>query len=257
MSATTIGRVLSDGLEFTSRAISYGKRRFDVYAGRVRGKRTMSQNGTAVTFVTEGRSSDSLNYFHLAERTMLDAFLAELDDGDTVWDVGANLGFYSCFAAAHAETDVVAFEPVPVLCDRIRTNAFRNDLSVRVQQYALSDSEGSITMTEETLGSAHDGPLTATTKRGDAVADELGVPNVVKIDVEGAEPLVLDGLEETLRTDGCRAVFCEIHRPKASRTSVEDFGSSVDDVLETLTSAGFSITALADRENELHVMGTK
>lgn len=248
---------LTAGLDFASRAIDYGRRRFQVHVGRIRGRRTMSQNGTSVTFLTDGRSSRSLNYFDLAERTMLGAFLDELADGDLIWDIGANLGFYSCFAAAHRETDVIAFEPVPVLCDQIHANASLNALTVQIRQQALSDSDGTITLPPEALGSAHTGNLDVNTKRGDAVADEVGIPNIIKIDVEGAEPLVLDGIEETLKTDQCRAVFCEVHRPKEGRLSVEDFGSTVTDVDAKLTGAGFSTTVLEDREKEIHLMATK
>ena len=49
--------------------------------------------------------------------------------------------------------------------------------------------------------------------RGDALANERGMsrPNFLKVDVEGSELDVFQGLGEVLADSGCRAVFCEVH----------------------------------------------
>jgi len=63
--------------------------------------------------------------------------------GDVVIDIGANQGFFSCYAAFKGAR-VFAFEPVPELCQRLRENVVRNGFSDRVtiQQCAVGASSG-------------------------------------------------------------------------------------------------------------------
>jgi len=50
--------------------------------------------------------------------------------GDIVLDIGANQGFFSCYAA-HKGAKVFAFEPVPELRDRLMFNLRRNGFGAR------------------------------------------------------------------------------------------------------------------------------
>lgn len=63
--------------------------------------------------------------------------------GDVVLDIGANQGFFTCYAA-HQGAKVYAFEPVPQLYKRLVQNIERNQFANRVTALpcALTDSEG-------------------------------------------------------------------------------------------------------------------
>jgi len=76
-------------------------------------------------------------------------------------------------------------------------------------------------------------------------------PNVVKIDVEGAEPLVIDGLEDALSFETCRLVYCEVHLPGVDkRPSIKDFGATTDELRDRFEELGFTVEILGDRSGD-------
>lgn len=163
---------------------------------------------------------------------------------------------------------IIAFEPHPTNADRLEDNGDLNGADISIFRCALADSAGEaeLTITLDKVGSAghtlvsdwdsgHD-PVTVPKARGDELISQKGLPHptVLKIDVEGAEQAVLDGLEETLSRPDCRLVYCETHAER-----LEKQGISVADVRATLESHGFSITDRPIREGkgELMLIGTK
>jgi len=175
------------------------------------------------------------------------------------WDVGACIGVHSSFAS-HYYDSVLAFEPVDVnvgsMIDNFSING--NFDTIDIKHTALADRKGAHTVeiresTDAGYGrhslAAEQGKTnvlrtdTIDAKRGDDVAREQGVPNVVKIDVEGAEGVVLEGMRETLRSPECRHIFVETHAPNddPNQPSYEDFGYTLGQITNLLMGAGFSI----------------
>jgi FkbM family methyltransferase len=148
-----------------------------------------------------------------------EALLRAVQPGDCVWDVGANVGYYTVQLAGKTGEGgmVYAFEPAPACADKLRLF----NPNVKVIESALGDMETflPLAVAEDPLASTHS-LCTATqtsvqvrVATGDRLiaTGEAHAPNVIKIDVEGFEIEVLKGLEDTLRTPQCRAVFAEIH----------------------------------------------
>jgi len=141
--------------------------------------------------------------------------------GDVVWDVGANVGLYTAkFASAiGADGRVVAFEPSPRNA-RILEQRFAGARTVTIAAVALSDRNGVAPFYEnddETSVTDSLVPRAAgiaahsvVVRRGDEYLGQYP-PNVIKVDVEGFEPEVLDGLHATLADTRLRAVFIEVH----------------------------------------------
>jgi len=161
------------------------------------------------------------------EETLLRRFLSELDGDDVVWDVGACVGTYACFASTAApDGHVVAFEPEPLNRRRLTSNLQRNAPASRwtVSEAALTRSSRSAALQSafvEAGGGHHyladDGTTPVEARRGDSLV-ERGVapsPDVVKIDVQGAEHLVLRGMEPLLAD--VTTVYVEVHREKTAR----------------------------------------
>jgi FkbM family methyltransferase len=155
-----------------------------------------------------GDDVDRLLYLDTYERLALKDVLALVRPDDVVIDIGANVGLYSLAAAAKG-AQVHAFEPVPATAARLEASlALNPEFSDRVTVHAegLSDEPGSLTLFTESLEgySGHASAHLATEAQVEsievpmdtldtAMADLSGPVRLVKVDVEGHEPAVLDG----------------------------------------------------------------
>jgi FkbM family methyltransferase len=163
-----------------------------------------------------------------SEPLIQDALAAHVRSGDTVWDVGANVGFYSLIASRLVgDGKVVAFEPLPANQEAIRRNLALNEIvNVQLLELALSDEEGEAELeihaspTWAKLDTSGDTPF----KRGaevsgrvrvrvstlDAQLASLAPPDVVKMDIEGAEVAALRGASKLL-SEHRPTLICELH----------------------------------------------
>ena len=137
-----------------------------------------------------------------------------LPPGAVMYDVGANVGFFSVIAARLVGTSgtVYAFEPGSANASYIRRNARLNGFSnIQVVESAVSSASGRRKLWVSACSEGH--ALLGTDKPPDAVAlvdvDSIALddfvftygalpPHLVKIDVEGAELDVLAGMSRVL-----------------------------------------------------------
>jgi FkbM family methyltransferase len=161
-----------------------------------------------------------------------------LRPGDLFVDVGSNVGAYALWAA-ELDADVIAVEPDPGAALRLRCNAGMNDYPVEVLECALADRAGELALTTGldatnhlVLGFAGRRTRTVEVRTLDAVLGERRAAGV-KVDVEGAERLVLQGASRALAerrvgvlqlewNDLCRDVLRETREPIV--TLLRDFG---------------------------------
>ena len=171
------------------------------------------QSGPAAGVRLDGRAPNAMVHGNY-EMTVQLCLQETLSPGDVVFDVGANEGFFTLLAGRLVEPGgfVVAFEPSPRNLRRLRSNLRLNSLDcVQVLPVAASDRTGRDTLLitryggGPTLMSAGEVPpdfirrkRVGTVRIDDLVGKTLPLPDVVKIDVEGAEGLVLDGMNRTL-----------------------------------------------------------
>ncbi|KKD39569.1 FkbM family methyltransferase [Limnoraphis robusta] len=208
--------------------------------------------GTGLKFNPDDSNRDyATGAYELPIQTALAKYLKP---NSVFYDIGANIGFFTVIAArlVGESGQVYAFEPVPENADRIRQNAEINQFShVTVFEKAVSANPG----TAELLLAHHSGGATLSTAgtppdlRGkmdvelvsidDLIAQgQIKPPSLVKIDVEGAEIAVLQGMVQTLKQfqplliyevdDGNQAAF------RAKNQEIEAF----------ITSAGYDIIPL-------------
>jgi FkbM family methyltransferase len=153
--------------------------------------------------------------------------------GDTIWDVGANIGLYTeKFAEEVGPVGrVVAFEPSPNNANRLvaRMQSYANTI---IKNVALSDFDGKARFYSSSVDESTDSLFLGSSDNqkeasevdvhcGDRYLSEFP-PNCVKIDVEGFELEVVKGMEATLRSSSLRALFIEVHfQILAERGSVE------------------------------------
>jgi len=132
------------------------------------------------------------------------------------FDAGANIGHHSLFMSSHAD-QVFAFEPFAPVFDEMKRKLNRAKVrNVTAFPFALADrngtgsfypptgcNQGTGTMGAILPGNAAAEPIEIQVVRGDDFFAANGLPSVslLKIDVEGYEANVLEGLQETLRRD--------------------------------------------------------
>ena len=180
------------------------------------------------------------------EPDVQDLLAAHVRSGSVVWDVGANIGFYTVIASRLVGPGrVVAFEPLPAsfaaLEENLRLNGMTN---VDVARIALSDAVGTATLnvfaglTESRL-EAHE-----SSKSTKPLVDQIDVqvstlddqlevfpaPSLLKIDIEGAEPAALRGASVMLG-EVRPTVICELHGTNAA-------------VMDVLESSGYRVTTV-------------
>jgi FkbM family methyltransferase len=156
--------------------------------------------------------------------------LALTGTGDTVADIGANMGYYTVKLGGQVGPNgrVYSFEPNPETYVFLRENVALNALEgvVRLHNAALGAEPGEalLNFDEAHPGGAainpdhQEGPgVRVPVLALDAVIETDCPLDVAKIDVEGFEPLVLLGMKQTLARSPEAAVVVEFSYPAWSR----------------------------------------
>ena len=194
---------------FSARAIAWGwatfikRQTIDATSGKYKFKMRLPVGKT-------GRGSRG---FFLT-RDYYEPFLEILDSvvkpGDVFYDCGANQGIFT-LAASKLVGDkgkIFSFEPQPYATRCLKDNLQLNNLdNVTVTEAAVSDQAGSVTLDVSQSNVAASivndfggtDTLNVETVKLDDIANEYGdMPNVIKLDVEGAEFMALQGAVDIL-----------------------------------------------------------
>ena len=167
----------------------------------------------------------SLAYGNL-ESAVQEAMVRHLGQGGVFYDIGANLGFFALLGAhlVGAEGRVYAFEAAPDNAEAIAANARLNscaNVEVIAKAVASRAGRGRLQVVDDQswskLEDYGEHPYTESVIEIELVAiDELleagrlRPPTLVKIDVEGAELAVLEGMRATIERHR-PAIVCELH----------------------------------------------
>lgn len=178
-----------------------------------------------------------------------DARLSEcIRAGDTVWDIGANVGYYTLLFADRvgASGCVIAFEPSPVNFRRL-ADACGTRGNVRLKRCGLGNISGhlpfqqgedSLGATSRVLVDAVDRELVEIKVGDELIASGVQRPNVIKMDVEGFEGEVLEGLGNCLRVPTLRALGIEVHFGILRERGLGHMPQRIETILKT---SGFNI----------------
>lgn len=164
-----------------------------------------------------------------------------LNENDTLLDIGAHYGAYSLFAAKHCKSKVIALEPVSENYQLLIENINENQLQPHVTAYnvAASDKDGeaefNIPWASDSAG-FYEHPLAETIKKQKVIVKNVDhlVKNqridLIKIDTEGHELHVLDGLQQTLKRNPDTKLLVE-----ANPDCLNNAGASVVELLAKLS----------------------
>jgi FkbM family methyltransferase len=177
--------------------------------------------------------------------------------GKTIIDVGANFGFHTLeFADLVDDGKVISFEPQKLvyyqLCGNIILNGYDN---ITAHNIALSDEHTNLKMenlqyhsdTTINIGNAHldayygSGYNNVEVRPLDSY--EFEDVAVLKIDVQGYEPKVLDGAVETIKKHK-PIIFIEVEVPQ-----LQIYGWTETDVFSRLDALGYEYKKVIDAEH--------
>lgn len=197
-------------------------------------------NGKTMRYVTTGSSSAKRIRSLFTKEPITLAWIDSFKENQTMYDIGANVGMYTIYAAIMRNANVIAFEPESLNYAELNKNIFLNDLHNQVLAYGLAlsdvDKTDKLLLSDFGLGIAyHDfeenswtedkefapdwkvskdnrRPQGCIGRRVDSlVADGIPVPDHIKIDVDGLEHRVVAGMLETLKQPQLKTVLIEIN----------------------------------------------
>lgn len=164
------------------------------------------------------------------ESWVTEVFKECITPGMTVLDIGSNCGYYSLLAAGRvgASGRVHAFEPNPFHHENLfKSKSINGFYHLDIHPYALSDRTGEInlftptqltasaSLFEEIFTSA---PITDTIQPVKIMAVKLSehLPglkaDVIKMDIEGSEPLIINDVLEIMERSGESKLFMEYNQ---------------------------------------------
>ena len=165
-------------------------------------------------------------------------------------DVGANIGYYTLLAArlTGEKGKVFAFEPDPhnygLLCKNIELNGYRNVIAVRKAVFSKS-GRMPLFLDKKNLG-AHSLSAENVEKADSIMIDAISLDDyfkeinskidIVKMDVQGSEMAVLDGMANTITQNGNLEIITEFWPTGLRNAHVSPRG-----FLENLADYGFAI----------------
>ena len=146
------------------------------------------------------------------------SWIDQMSEGSTLWDIGANVGGYSIYAAISKTSNVYAFEPSPFNLEFLARNIWLNKLEEKITVIPIALSEfasrapflmkriewagsGSSFVESEIVSSDNESfNYTTIGLSADKVRETLNIPfpNYLKLDVDGIEALILAGAKEVL-----------------------------------------------------------
>jgi FkbM family methyltransferase len=180
------------------------------------------------------------------ELPLQQALVCELRNGDVFYDIGANAGFFSLVGAYCVGNKgcVFAFEPLPSNAEAVEEAFVINGLTnCHLIRAAVTNHSGEVSFSSsDDSSTAH---ITSVSMRGkketfnvpaltlDEFIQKFPSPNLMKIDVEGAELLVLKGAEKLLRGSNPPKLIIEVHTKNNN-----------DELLDFLLNMGYHLFTL-------------
>ena len=193
------------------------------------------------------------------------AWIDTFENSSVFWDVGANIGLYSLYAAQKKSCKVVAIEPsifnLEILAKNIALNKAERLVTIFPIALTNQNSQGLFSMSSDEVGGAlstfgkeygYDGKkldfkfqFQGIGMRMDNAVDLWGLdqPDYVKVDVDGIEHLVLEGFGEKLKK--VKSLLIEVNKDfKEQAAAIEhlmikhDFNLLTEHPLTSLNIAG-------------------
>lgn len=141
--------------------------------------------------------------------------LPEIEDPKVIIDAGVFIGEFSCYLAKkYPKATIYSIEMSSFHCEIIKKNIELNNLSnIKLTNAALSDKVAVSTYNENISSSSLGGgdkEIATTTLKQFCVDNNIDVIDLLKLDIEGSEPLLANDIDEMLSENRIKSVFVEM-----------------------------------------------
>ena len=204
--------------------------------------------GVQLRCYPDSHSASAVLYCGLYDYNEMNFLLRYLRPEDSFLDVGANVGVYTLLAASKITSgSIYSIEALPKNYERLKENIVLNQFErIQTYQLAVSDKEGMIELslndgdsTPSILGQNSGHKLIVKTDMLDNILPNGTHLTLAKMDVEGAELLVLKGAKSLLKNP----VFVWI---------LEILGTSAIELVDFLNSYGYRLYQYSADANRLY-----
>jgi FkbM family methyltransferase len=212
-------------------------------------KQSVKHEGVEIILSTP----NSLNEFRASSFSVKEPetleWIDQIPSGSVVWDIGANVGLYSCYAAKKRGCRVFSFEPSIFNLELLARNIFNNQLqdlitivplplseSLSVNKLNMSSTEWGGALSTFGYDFGHDGEkmnkVFEFSTIGISMVDAVKLlnipqPDYIKLDVDGIEHLILKGGGSVL--ENVKGILIEIN---------DDFEKQAGDAMQYLEKSG-------------------
>lgn len=186
--------------------------------------------GLKISLLRRGQADSSEIYYWLGfhELNVQHLFYREIKTNFIVYDIGANIGFFSLIACrlAGPKGKAYAFEPLPNNIERLKQNILLNKMqeSLFCINKAVTDRSG---MAQLLSFGRDDWARFSNSEDSDSLFETISLddfiyregypsPNLIKVDVEGGEGKVLAGAQRLLK-EFKPIIIAELHSPEAAK----------------------------------------
>jgi FkbM family methyltransferase len=224
---------------------------------RARGQKSFNVLGHQIAvFPGDPGISRELALYRVHEPLATRLLMQTLKPGMNVVDIGGNIGYYAMLEArlVGPAGTVIAIEPVPEnseqLCKNVQSNGYEN---IRIHKVAIGDRNGTALMYitgKSNWHSLHPPPFSkGEMKVPVTTLDSLLMPyhlpsvDLVRMDLEGYEVVVIEGMRRTLEKHGPR-LLVELHPYLVGASPIVEY-------LRSLENMGYGIEWMIEQERDL------
>lgn len=263
MSAEEVGAI-STNPDCTEEVLKAALKRYSVgvrkiLAGGDEARVVMVENDGYKAYVKFGDLMSSAMLRGSYEPHLTRFILSKINKGSTFVDIGANVGWYTLNVAAHIKKlgggKVISFEPQPDVHENLQKSITESgfDNIVTLHEFALSNQQGTISMQKSELNSGGsfiggNGIPDIEVRKFDSCLSEFDSVDLLKIDVEGAEPLFLEGATEFFKKHK-PIVVAEIHQPKLIKIGK----SSAREFIKAMERFGYSAYQFNRKSEQIRI----
>ncbi len=181
--------------------------------------------------------------------------------GMHVWDIGADVGYFTLLFSqlVGSSGGVTAFEPIPKARVRLQENLrLNNRNNVQIEDRALGRTPGkfilekplSVSRVNFAKSKPEQGDIEVAVVRADDLAGQWPIPDIIKMDVEGAEFEILQGMDRLL-IEHRPSLILELHGPYLPL-----FGTTAERVVAWLEAKNYKLTPIDQPDMQWNVRNT-